>query len=111
VIGPAGATGLQGAAGATGSQGAQGPQGPSGTTAAPSDYSFYYGTGFKAPVGTTEVGGSLDRNQIDMSNATSARFVITMGTAALASGSCALKLFCTVLHIVMNRLISFVFFC
>jgi hypothetical protein len=86
-IGPAGVTGLQGAAGATGSQGSQGPQGPSGTTAAPSDYSFYYGTGFKAGVGTIEVGGSLDRDQIDMSNATSVRFVITLGAAALPSGS------------------------
>jgi hypothetical protein len=57
--------------------------------AAPSDYDFYYGTGYKAGVGTIEVGGSFDRNQIDMLNATSVRFVITMGAAALPSGSYA----------------------
>jgi hypothetical protein len=87
--GPAGAQGPQGAAGPIGPQGAQGPQGPPGSMAAPSDYSFYYGTGYKAGVGTNEVGGSSDRNQIDMSNATAVRFVLTMGPAALPSGSYA----------------------
>ena len=91
-IGPTGAQGQQGASGAigpAGPQGSQGPQGPAGTMAAPSDYSFYYGTTYKAPVGTTEVGGSFDRNQIDMSNATSVRFVVTIAGAALPSGSYA----------------------
>lgn len=84
--GPAGPTG---AAGAAGGQGPQGPQGVPGTVAAPSDYSFYYGAGYKAGVGTIEVGGSVDRDQIDMSNATSVRLVITMGAAALPIGSYA----------------------
>jgi len=97
-VGQAGAQGSQGTqglvgavgpAGAAGVQGPTGPQGPPGTTAAPSDYSFYYGTGYKAAVGTIEVGGSFDRNQIDMINATSVRFVITMGAGALPSGSYA----------------------
>jgi hypothetical protein len=85
-VGPAGPVGAQGPAG---SQGSQGPQGPAGTTAAPSDYSFYYGTGYKAGVGTAEVGGSFDRNQIDMTGATSVRFVVTIGAAVLKSGSYA----------------------
>jgi hypothetical protein len=100
-IGPTGAQGPQGVAGAVGPagpvggqgpagpQGPQGPQGPAGTTAAPSDYSFYYGTGYKAGVGTIEVGGSSDRNQVDMTNATSVRFIVTIGAAALPSGSYA----------------------
>jgi hypothetical protein len=54
--------------------------------AAPSDYSFYYGTGYKTGVGSVEV-GTFDRNQIDMTNATSVRLVITLGAAALPSGS------------------------
>jgi hypothetical protein len=57
--------------------------------AAPSDYSFYYGTTYKAGVGSNEVGGSSDRNQIDMSNATSVRLVVTIAAAALPSGSYA----------------------
>jgi hypothetical protein len=40
-------------------------------------------------VGTIEVGGSTDRNQIDMINATSVRCIITIGPAALPSGSYA----------------------
>jgi Collagen triple helix repeat (20 copies) len=91
--GPAGAQGAQGltgAAGPVGPAGAQGAQGPSGATAAPSDYSFYYGaSGFKAAVGTNEVGGTLDRDQIDMLNATAVRFVLTMATNVLPSGSYA----------------------
>jgi len=87
--GPAGLPGPQGAAGPVGAQGSQGPQGPAGTIPTPSDYSFYYGTGYKAGVGAIEVGGSLDRNQIDMSNATSVRFVVTLGAAVLPSGSYA----------------------
>jgi len=100
-VGPTGAAGAVGAAGATGAtgpiglpgavgaQGAQGPQGPPGTTAAPLDYSFFYGTsGYTASVGTMEV-GSFDRDQIDMSNATSVRLVLTMGAMALPSGSYA----------------------
>jgi len=94
-VGPAGAQGVAGAVGPAGGQGPagpqgpQGPQGPAGTMAAPSDYSFYYGTGYKAGVGTIEVGGSFDRNQIDMTNATSVRCVVTIGAAALPSGSYA----------------------
>jgi len=88
-VGPQGAAGPVGPAGAAGPQGPQGPQGPAGTMAAPSDYSFYYGTGYKAGVGTLEVGGSTDRDQIDMSNATSVRCVVTLGPAALPSGSYA----------------------
>ncbi len=100
-IGPAGALGSQGVAGAVGpagpvggqgsagAQGPQGPQGPAGTVAAPSDYSFYYGTGYKAGVGTIEVGGSFDRDQIDMTNSTSVRCVVTIGLVALPSGSYA----------------------
>ncbi len=91
--GPAGAQGpqgLTGAAGPAGPTGAQGAQGPSGATAAPSDYSFYYGaSGFKAAVGTNEVGGTQDRDQIDMLNATAVRFVLTMATNVLPSGSYA----------------------
>ena len=90
--GPAGATGapgLTGAAGAAGPTGATGAPGPPGATAAPSDYSFYYGNGFNAGVGTSEVGNSLDRNQIDMLSATSVRFVLTITTSVLPSGSYA----------------------
>ncbi len=90
--GPAGATGapgLTGAAGAAGPTGATGAPGPPGATAAPSDYSFYYGNGFNAAVGTSEVGNSLDRNQIDMLNATSVRFLLAITTSVLPSGSYA----------------------
>jgi len=87
--GPVGAQGPQGTPGPVGAQGSQGPQGPAGTMPTPSDYSFYYGTGYKAGVGTIEVGGSFDRDQIDMSNATSVRFVVTLGATALPSGSYA----------------------
>jgi len=90
--GPQGAQGPQGPAGAagpTGPTGAQGAQGPAGNSAAPPDYSFYYGSGFNADVGTSEIGGSSDRNQIDMTNATSVRFLITIATSVLPSGSYA----------------------
>jgi hypothetical protein len=40
-------------------------------------------------VGTLEVGGFTDRDQIDMSNATSVRLVVTIGPSALPSGSYA----------------------
>ncbi len=40
-------------------------------------------------MGSIEVGGSSDRNQIDMSNATSVRLVVTIAAAALPSGSYA----------------------
>jgi hypothetical protein len=88
-IGPVGPAGAVGTAGSTGATGPAGPQGPPGTTAAPSDYSFYYGTGYKAGVGAVEVGGSFDRDQIDMFNATSVRLVVTIGPSALPSGSYA----------------------
>lgn len=91
--GPQGVQGQQGptgAAGSAGPAGPQGPQGPHGTLAVPLDYSFYYGgTGFWAVVGTSEVGGSSDRDQIDMLSAASVRFVITIATDVLPSGSYA----------------------
>ena len=94
--GPQGATGAVGPAGPAGAQGAQGspgpesPQGPAGSLAAPPDYNFYYGaSGFRAAVGTNEVGAPSDRDQIDMLNATSVRLVITMATNVLPSGSYA----------------------
>jgi Collagen triple helix repeat (20 copies) len=90
--GPSGTTGPAGPAGATGPQGPvgpQGPPGPGGSSAAPPDYSFYCGTGFKAGVGTTEVGASLDRVQIDTSSTTAVRFVISIAANVLPSGSFA----------------------
>ncbi len=93
--GPAGPQGAQGPRGLTGAEGPegpagpQGPQGPPGTSTVPPVYSFSLGTGFKAPVGTSEIGASLNRDQIDMSNATAVRFVITIGTNVLPSGSYA----------------------
>jgi hypothetical protein len=38
-------------------------------------------------VGTSEVGAALDRNQIDMSNSTAVRFVISIGSNGLTTGS------------------------
>jgi hypothetical protein len=97
LVGPQGlngATGSTGAQGQTGAQGPTGPQGPPGTPgngsagAAP-DYSFYAGASFRAPAGTTEIGATLNRNQIDMTNVTSVRFILTIGGLALSSGSYA----------------------
>ena len=91
-IGPQGPQGPMGAAGPVGPQGpagAQGPPGPAGTMPAPADYSFTSGTGFKAVVGINEVGGTLDRDLIDMLNANQVRLVVTLGASALASGSYA----------------------
>jgi len=87
--GPAGTGGPSGPAGPQGPTGPQGPQGPPGTSAVPFDYSFSCGTGFKAGVGTNEVGASFNRDQIDMSNATAVRLVITIATSVLPSGSYA----------------------
>jgi hypothetical protein len=87
--GAQGARGLTGAAGPTGSAGAQGPQGPPGTLAAPSDYSFSGWGSFSAAAGTSEVGNSLYRNQIDMLSATAVRLVLTLGMYPLPSGSYA----------------------
>jgi len=91
--GPAGAQGtpgLTGAQGPQGSSGPEGPQGPAGSLAAPPDYSFYYGeSGFRAVVGTSEVAGISDRNQIDMLSAVSVRFITTIAANVLASGSYA----------------------
>ena len=98
VAGPTGPQGLQGATGPagpqgspgpTGAQGPAGPQGPAGSLAAPPDYSFTNGTGFKALAGWNEVGGGLDRDQIDMLSATQVRLILTLGNGALASGSYA----------------------
>jgi hypothetical protein len=92
-IGPVGAQGTPGLTGAQGSQGSagpEGPQGPAGSLAAPPDYSFYYGeNGFRATVGTSEVAGISDRNQIDMLSAVSVRFITTIAANVLASGSYA----------------------
>jgi len=87
--GAQGPRGLTGAEGSAGPAGPQGPQGPPGNATVPSDYSLYYGTGFRAPVGTHEIGASLNRDQIDMSNATTVRLVITIGLNVLPSGSYA----------------------
>src|SRR5580700_6076350 len=96
-VGPAGPTGAQGAQGLTGStgpvgpagaQGIQGIAGPAGSLAAPPDYNFYDGaTGFAAIVGTSEIGATLDRDQINMLSAVSVRFLVTIATNILASGS------------------------
>jgi Collagen triple helix repeat (20 copies) len=88
--GPQGAPGVQGAIGPAGPTGAQGIQGPAGSLAAPPDYSFYDGaTGFSAVVGTSEIGATFDRDQINMLSAVSVRFVATIATNVLASGSYA----------------------
>ena len=87
--GAQGARGLTGAAGPAGSAGAQGPQGPPGTLAAPSDYNFSGWGSFSAAAGTSEVGNSLYRNQIDMLSATAVRLVLTLGMYPLPSGSYA----------------------
>ena len=90
--GPAGAQGAQGltgAAGPAGPAGTQGPQGPPGTLAAPSDYNFSVWGSFSAAAGTSEVGNSLYRNQIDMLSATAVRLVLTIGMYPLPSGSYA----------------------
>jgi hypothetical protein len=92
--GPTGPTGAQGLTGSTGpvgpagAQGIQGIAGPAGSLAAPPDYNFYDGaTGFAAIVGTSEIGATLDRDQINMFSAVSVRFLVTIATNILASGS------------------------
>ena len=98
LVGPPGAQGSQGTVGpagragspgAPGPAGAQGPPGPPATLAAPSDYNFSGWGWFSANAGTSEVGYSLYRNQIDMSSATAVRLVLTLGMYALPSGSYA----------------------
>ncbi|MGB9488910.1 MAG: collagen-like protein, partial [Terriglobales bacterium] len=92
LVGPPGAPGMIGPAGpqgASGPTGSQGPQGLAGVTAAPPDYSFFYSSGYQAAVGSSEVGAELDRNQIDMCNAASIRFVLSLASGALPSGSYA----------------------
>jgi hypothetical protein len=90
-----GAPGLQGETGPTGARGPKGVPGPigaqglGGTMAAPSDYSFSGWGSFSAAAGTSEVGNSLYRNQIDMANAAAVRLVLTLGMYALPSGSYA----------------------
>jgi hypothetical protein len=81
-----GPTGPQGPAGP---QGLQGPQGQPGNLAAPIDYNFGLGAAFKATPGVNELGGALDRNQIDTTNAVQTRLIITMGTNVLCNGSYA----------------------
>lgn len=89
LAGAQGAQGFTGAAGPSGPAGAQGPQGSPGTLAAPSDYNFSGWGSFSAAAGTSEVGTSLYRNQIDMLSATSVRLVLTLGMYPLPSGSYA----------------------
>jgi len=98
LVGASGPPGQNGATGPTGSNGSQGPQGPTGsegppgpigTSAAPPDYSFYYGPGFVAAAGTSEIGNSFDRDQIDMTNALSVRFLITLANSVLTAESYA----------------------
>jgi hypothetical protein len=97
LVGPPGIQGTNGPPGPQGTQGPQGPAGPqgpqgppgNGSSGASPDYNFYYGTSLRAAVGTTEIGATFDRNQIDMSNATSVRLVITIAGNALPSGSYA----------------------
>jgi len=83
-VGPVGPAGPRGASGPTG---AQGPPGPPGKLPAPSDYNFSGWGWFSANAGTSEIGYSLYRNQIDMSSANEVRLVLTLGTYALPSGS------------------------
>jgi Collagen triple helix repeat (20 copies) len=87
--GPTGSSGSQGQQGQQGPAGTEGPPGPIGTSAAPPDYSFFYGPGFNATAGTSEIGNSLDRDQIDMTNALSVRFLITLANSVLPGGSYA----------------------
>jgi hypothetical protein len=87
--GAQGETGPAGARGPKGFPGQTGVQGPPGAMAAPSDYSFSGWGSFSAAAGTTEVGNSLYRNQIDMTNAAAVRLVLTLGMYALPSGSYA----------------------
>jgi len=87
--GEAGPVGARGAKGVPGPAGAQGSPGTSGTMAAPSDYGFSGWGSFSAAAGTSEVGNSLYRNQIDMTNAAVVRLVLTLGMYVLPSGSYA----------------------
>jgi hypothetical protein len=93
--GPQGPMGTKGTAGPAGSQGPQGPAGPegppgpTGTSSAPADYSFFYEPGFNAAIGTSEVGNSFDRDQIDMTSAVSVRFLLTLAASVLPDGSYA----------------------
>lgn len=87
--GVAGPSGPQGSAGAAGPAGVAGAQGPAGTAPAPADYSFSGWGSFSANAGMSEVGNSLYRNQIDMTNANEVRLVLTLGMYALPSGSYA----------------------
>ena len=57
--------------------------------AAPADYDFSGWGSFSANAGWSEIGNALYRNQIDMSNATSVRLVLTLGMYALPAGSFA----------------------
>jgi hypothetical protein len=58
--------------------------------AAPPDYNFFDGAvGYAAAVGTSEVGATFDRDQINMLSATAVRLLITISTGVLASGSYA----------------------
>jgi hypothetical protein len=58
--------------------------------AAPPDYSFFDGaTAFSAIVGKSEIGVTFDRDQINMLSVVSVRFLVTIATNALASGSYA----------------------
>jgi len=68
---------------------------------APPDYSFFCGEGFKASEGTSEVGNALDREQIDMSNASAVRFAISVAGRVLPER----KLCSGGVHLRRNRLV------
>jgi hypothetical protein len=53
----------------------------------PFDYGFSYVAGLKVAPGLVEIGSTLDRAQIDMTNAIQVRMVIAIGTKSLPSGS------------------------
>jgi len=96
--GEAGPVGARGAKGVPGPAGAQGSPGTSGTMAAPSDYGFSGWGSFSAAAGTSEVGNSLYRNQIDMTNAAVVRLVRVAERELRSGGVLAgrIRLDCTV---------------
>jgi hypothetical protein len=87
--GPVGLQGPEGVQGPAGTKGQEGTQGPPGTLSAPSDYGFSGWGWFSANAGWSEIGNALYRNQVDMSNATAVRLVLTLGMYPLPSGSFA----------------------
>ena len=85
--GPSGPQGVQGPSGPAGPQGIQGPPGAPGAAMTPTDYTLSSTASVKIGRGTHEIGGGLQRELIDMTNAQAVRLVITIGANALPSGS------------------------